>query len=166
MRSLVNVTELLSYALLNAHHALSNMRILFLDKNKLKWRIKEWLALSPQRPPKESCRQIIHVRQLPEETVSQSALCSQGRTGQNPTSCLNDSLRFFLPYFPLRAESSELVSGHKSTFSPDCQLLWLKHFFFLLTLVSWMSGFWAQIAKPRFGNNYIMIKLNKAFLLY
>ena len=36
MRSLVNVTELLSYALLNAHHALSNLRILFLDKNKLK----------------------------------------------------------------------------------------------------------------------------------
>ena len=36
MRSLVNVTELLSYALLNAHQALSNLRILLLDKNKLK----------------------------------------------------------------------------------------------------------------------------------
>ena len=34
------------------------------------------------------------------------------------------------------AKSSELVSGHKSTFFPECQLFLLKHFDFLLTVAS------------------------------
>ena len=54
---------------------------------------------------------------------------------KNPASCLDDSLRYFPPVFPFKnwygwVESSQLVSVHKSTFSPDCRLLWLKHLSF------------------------------------
>ena len=61
--------------------------------------------------------------------------------------CLNESLRFFPFNFPFKkchgwSESLELVSGHESTFSPDCQLFRLKHLSFLLTLFSRIIGLW------------------------
>ena len=88
------------------------------------------------------------------------AACTQQRMKQNPTSCLDDSLRLFLPtsIFPSEnchgwAESLELVSWHKSNFSPGCQIFWLPHLSFLLTLASQITGLWVAAAKPGFGNN-------------
>ena len=41
------------------------------------------------------------------------------------------------------AKPLELVLGHhESIFSPDSWLFWVKHLFFLLTLSSWIIGFW------------------------
>ena len=102
-----------------------------------------------------------------EERVSQSARFGEWCRTQPPASMIHwDS--FPNSIFPFEnchgwAESSELVSGHESTISPDCRILWLKHLSFLLTLASWIIGFWAQAAEPGFSNNYTIIKLNKNF---
>lgn len=67
--------------------------------------------------------------------------CPQWKRIQKSTSCFNDSLRFLPPPFPFKnchhwAVSSELVSGHRSTFSPDCWLSQLKHPSFTDTCLS------------------------------
>ena len=59
------------------------------------------------------------------------------------------------PLFPFKnchgwAESSELVSGHESTFSSDCWLFWLKHLSFLLTLAFWLLAVECQAAETEF----------------
>ena len=55
--------------------------------------------------------------------INLKSQCTQWRMMQNPTSCLNDSLKFFPP-FPFKschgwAECSELVLGHESTFPQE-----------------------------------------------
>ena len=97
---------------------------------------------------------------------------TQRKIMQNPTSCLGDSLSFF-PIFPFKnchdwAESSELVPGHKFPISPDCQLSWSKHLFFLLTLVSQIIGFWTQASsQPGFSNMFCQEKAcSKEALLF
>ena len=49
------------------------------------------------------------------------------------------------------AESSALVSGHESTFFPDCQLFWLKHLSFLSTPLE-LLALERQAVEHEFGN--------------
>ena len=82
-------------------------------------------------------------------------VCTQWRRMQNPTSCLDDSLRFFPSFYPFKnyngwAESLDLVLGHESTFSPDCQLFWVKHLSFLLTHTSRLLAFEWRAAELEF----------------
>ena len=104
---------------------------------------------------------------------------------QNPTFCVDDSLSVVpappLPGLPThpwlypfkncpgRAESLELVLGHHSIFSPDCWLLWIMHFSFLLTLSSWLLAFESQAAEHKFGNTLMFIwlySLSHSLLMY
>ena len=50
------------------------------------------------------------------------------------------------------AESWELVSAHKSIFSPDCWLCWLKQLSFLLTSTSQLLAFKLRADEPELGN--------------
>lgn len=50
------------------------------------------------------------------------------------------------------AESWELVSAHKSIFSPDCWLCWLKQLYFLLTFTSQLLAFELHADEPELGN--------------
>ena len=62
-----------------------------------------------------------------------------------------------LPFFLFKnfhgwAESLEVVLGHESTFSPDCQLFWLKHLSCLLTLASRLLAFERWAAEAELGS--------------
>ena len=54
-------------------------------------------------PPQQPCRQITWKRQH----LKSQPVRTQCRMMQNPTSCLNDALRFFPPFFPLKIVLAE-----------------------------------------------------------
>lgn len=110
-------------------------------------------------PPPTALLAILQAHPSARSHLKGRPVCIQWRRMPTPISSLKDSLRFSPAIiFPFKnchdwAESSELVSGHKSIVSSDCPLFRGKHLSFLLTspLESLPSEGWA--AEPRFSNN-------------
>ena len=103
-----------------------------------------------------------HPGKTSEDRVSQSVLNREGDRTQPPASVIPwDSLPTpHLPFFSFKnchgwAESLELVSGHESTFSPDCWLFRLKWLSFLLHLPLELLVYKHRAAKPGFSYNSI-----------
>ena len=126
----------MKYALLKAHQALSNLLILFLEKKNS--------SLSPKPPQSNPVGKSIKKINIWRES---QAICTQWRSRiQPPASVIH---WYSSPsIFPFKncegwAESFELTFVHESTILPDCQLFWLMHLSFLLTLASWIIGIWA-----------------------
>ena len=87
----------------------------------------------------------------------------QGSCLENCTKWKNDkevdlSLKMF-HFFPWKIfiadQSLELVSGHKSAFSPDCQLFWIKHLSLLQTLAPQLLAFEWGATEPELGTKEV-----------
>ena len=85
--------------------------------------------------------------QTPEEGVSQAAHSGDEHRTQPPAWMIHWDSYLLSPHLPFKhchgwVESLELVSRLESTSYSVCWLFWWKHLSFLLTLASWITGFW------------------------
>ena len=114
---------------------------------------KVWLTLYSEQPAEQSCWWITQARY---HLKSQPACSCGGPRWTHPPASLTHWDSVPPSIFPLKTyhdctKSLEFISGHESTFSPDCWLFWLKHLSFLFTLASWLLS--QEQLRPEFSSN-------------